>query len=171
MGETGPASRSPDPCCDQRERGVAEENFERGGRTHVACLYYAARDVSRAGDLHIYAATGLLRRVARRIFLNKTLPRLLEEKEWTQERLGEATGIRRTDINSICRGRLAVGPSRLDRIAAALEVTLFDLGVEEPQAAAARSVAILDRVARLEAEQAQIRRGLDELRRERDDGP
>ena len=108
--------------------------------------------------------------MARRIFLNDTLPPLLEAKGWTQERLAEATGIRRTDINAICKGRTSVGPDRLQRIAGALEVSLLDLDVGDPAELAARSAVLRDRVAVLESALDEVRRELAELRRRQDDG-
>lgn len=60
--------------------------------------------------------------------LGATLPPLLAKKKWTQERLAAETGIRRTDINALANGRLDAGRSRLERIAAALEVSVLELG-------------------------------------------
>lgn len=60
--------------------------------------------------------------------LSATLPALLAQKNWTQDKLADATGIRRTDINALARGRLSAGPGRLTRIADALGVSVLELG-------------------------------------------
>jgi transcriptional regulator with XRE-family HTH domain len=81
--------------------------------------------------------------------VSATLPALLQERGLTQEQLAKITGIRRTDINALARGRLDAGPRRLAALADALDVTVFDLGAP---AAAARSeeARVLDRLRALE---------------------
>lgn len=54
--------------------------------------------------------------------LSEALAVLLAERGLTQEDLAERSGMRRTDINAIVKGRVKVGPTRLARIAAALEI-------------------------------------------------
>jgi transcriptional regulator with XRE-family HTH domain len=81
--------------------------------------------------------------------LAATLPPLLVKKGWTQERLADETGIRRTDVNAIARGRIEVGRGRLERIASALEVSVFELGVPVGEADEA-GLTLLDRLAELE---------------------
>lgn len=60
--------------------------------------------------------------------ISTTLPALLAKKGWTQEKLAGEAKLRRTDVNALARGRLKAGPKRLGRIAAALEVSVLELG-------------------------------------------
>lgn len=64
--------------------------------------------------------------------LSATLPDLLARKGWTQERLADETGIRRTDINRLANGKIPAGRDRLSRIAAALEVSERELDPAAP---------------------------------------
>lgn len=80
--------------------------------------------------------------------LSATLPPLLEARGMTQAELAIRTGIRRTDINALVNGRVEAGPSRLQRIAAALEVSELELGASEQ--------ANGDGLSRLEALEAQV---------------
>jgi transcriptional regulator with XRE-family HTH domain len=93
-----------------------------------------------------------------------TLPALLRARGWTQEQLADATGIRRTDVNALAKGRIEAGPARLSRIAAALEVSVLELGAPIEQADA-KGTALLDRLEALEArepaELVKIRRDLN----------
>ncbi len=73
--------------------------------------------------------------------LADTLPRLLRARGLTQEELADATGITRTDINALARGRIEAGPTRLRRIAEALDVSALDLGA--PEATASEEAATL----------------------------
>ena len=84
-------------------------------------------------------------------FVSDTLPKLLAERGWTQERLGDATGIARTDINLLCRGKKRLGLVRARRIADALGVSLLELGAPDPLATDAASHDLRDRLAALEA--------------------
>lgn len=93
-----------------------------------------------------------------------TLPPLLERKGWTQERLADETGIRRTDINAIARGRIEAGRDRLERIAEALEVSVLELGAPVGEADEAGRT-LLDRQAELEAEVLRLTKQLGRLAR------
>lgn len=59
--------------------------------------------------------------------LRETLPGVLRARGMTQDELAALTGIRRTDINAIARGRIEVGPDRLRRIAEALSISVLEL--------------------------------------------
>lgn len=84
--------------------------------------------------------------------LRDTLPPILQARGMTQDALADATGIRRTDINKIARGRVEVGPSRLQRIADALGVTVLELAPQvEPDE---RGLLFLDRLEALEEREA-----------------
>lgn len=86
--------------------------------------------------------------------LRSTLPPLLADRGMTQEQLAEATGLRRTDINALARGRVEAGPKRLRLIARALKVSPAELGGEtEPGDRRART---LER--RLEEAEAELAR-------------
>jgi transcriptional regulator with XRE-family HTH domain len=87
--------------------------------------------------------------------LSATLPDLLARKGWTQERLADETGIRRTDINRLANGKIPAGRDRLSRIAAALDVSEREL---DPRGSArAGGPPIL---ARLEAVEDRQREGI-----------
>jgi transcriptional regulator with XRE-family HTH domain len=82
-------------------------------------------------------------------YVSEILPQLLADRGWTQEQLGDATGIARTDINLLCNGKKRLGLARARRIAAALDVTLLELGV--PTASDPESNHLRARLATLEA--------------------
>lgn len=81
--------------------------------------------------------------------LSSTLPRLLAERGWTQDRLADEAQIRRTDVNALIRGRISAGPVRLERIAVALGVSVLDLGAPAEQAGP-EGRSVLDRLEVLE---------------------
>lgn len=60
--------------------------------------------------------------------LSAALPQLLADRGWTQDKLAEETGLRRTDVNALVKGRIEAGPGRLRKIADALEVSVLELG-------------------------------------------
>lgn len=66
--------------------------------------------------------------------LSGVLPQALDDLGWTQQRLADETGIRRTDINAIANGK-EVGKDRLGRILRAIGKTEEELGLkpEAPQ--------------------------------------
>lgn len=82
--------------------------------------------------------------------LSGTLPLLLRARGMTQERLADLTGIRRTDINALCNGRIKAGPKRLQLLAEALEISPVELDAPGPTATQTRRL-ILDRLEELEA--------------------
>lgn len=85
--------------------------------------------------------------------ISGTLPGLLEARGMTQDDLAGATGIRRTDINAIARGRRKPGPGVLQRIADGLGVSVIELAPSsEPDQRA------LDYGARLEELEAVVNR-------------
>lgn len=64
------------------------------------------------------------------------LPKVLALRGRTQEQLADATGIDRGTINGYCTGRLTLGTKNAERIAAALDVSLLDLGAPAESASA-----------------------------------
>lgn len=102
--------------------------------------------------------------------LGGVLPDLLRRRGWTQQRLADETGLKRTDINRIANGRLEVGADRLSRIAAALEVPVTELGADDPTAPtlslSARLEALGEAVATLLRNQEEAMAALQEIRDE-----
>lgn len=96
--------------------------------------------------------------------LQATLPILLKKKRWTQQRLADATGITRNDINAFANGRLEAGGERLERIAAALEVSVLELGAPLAEADEA-GVTLIDRLEALEERAEKERKRFDRLLR------
>lgn len=92
--------------------------------------------------------------------LSGVLPTLLQARGMTQDELADATGIRRTDINAIARGRVKAGQGRLQRIADGLGVSVVELAPKsEPDHRA------LDYAARLEELEAAVNRLGPDLRK------
>lgn len=89
--------------------------------------------------------------------LKPALPAILKARGLSQEWLAEETGIRRTDINALCRGRIEAGPSRLQRIADALDVSFAELGAPAEEATDPRSQSIHSRLEELEAALEELR--------------
>lgn len=83
------------------------------------------------------------------VYIGPNLRRLLSERGLTQERLAEGARMTRTDINRIANDKLALGPARLERIAAALDVSVLELSPEAEPDEPGQS--LLDRLAALEA--------------------
>jgi transcriptional regulator with XRE-family HTH domain len=108
--------------------------------------------------------------------LSGTLPGLLAQRGWTQERLAEETGIQRTDINSIARGRIKVGQTRLERIAAALGVSVLELGAPSGegddlgQTLLDRQAELEDAVLKLTKDVSRLARQVGELKRQAQPG-
>lgn len=94
--------------------------------------------------------------------LGKTLPPLLAARGLTQDQLAEATGLRRTDINALARGRIKAGAKRLGLIAEALGVSPWELGAQ-PSGDDARARTPLRRLEEVEAELARVGPILTEL--------
>jgi transcriptional regulator with XRE-family HTH domain len=80
---------------------------------------------------------------------------LLERRGWTQERLAEVTGIGRETVNGYATGRLRIGLKNAERIAAALGVTVLELGAPEA-AAGEEGLTVLQRLEEAEAELARV---------------
>ena|SRR5665213_2884742 len=97
--------------------------------------------------------------------LSPVLDDLLRQRGWTQEQLAKASGISRNDINAMARGRLTVGPKRLGRIAAALKVSVLELGAPEGEADA-RGQTLLDRQQELEASVLKLTKQVNRLARQ-----
>jgi len=55
--------------------------------------------------------------------IGETIRKLRTDKEWSQEALAEATGLNRSYIGSIERGKVTVGIPTLCKISSALSVT------------------------------------------------
>lgn len=89
-------------------------------------------------------------------YVSQTLPQLLAERGWTQQRLADETGIARTDINLFCTGKKRLGLVRAGRIADALGVSLLELGAPDVQAQDPASTTLRDRLAAVEAEAAAL---------------
>lgn len=91
--------------------------------------------------------------------LSETLPGLLAERGMTQKQLAEKTGIKRTDINALAKGRVKAGEQRLRRLAEGLDVSVAELGGQSENGDRRRGY-----LARLEALEAAV----DELQTARD---
>lgn len=126
---------------------------------NVAKFYYVARYVSSDRYLRYPQSAGLLRSAVPRL---TKLQDLLNALGWTQEQLADATGIRRTDINAICRGRIGVGHARLRLIADALNVSPSDLDADAPEPPRLLPLARLEA---LEAADATRKKDLEDLTR------
>jgi transcriptional regulator with XRE-family HTH domain len=92
--------------------------------------------------------------------VSKVLPALLASKGWTQENLADKTGIGRGTINGYCTGRLPLGRTNGQRIAAALGV---NAGLLLGEDALAETDSLEARVAHLEAQLDELRQQLREL--------
>lgn len=88
-----------------------------------------------------------------------------------RDKLADVTGIQRSTLSGYNTGRLPLGMKNAERIAAALNVTVFDLGAPTAQQAAARSVAVVDRVTAVEERLTGIEARLDEFQRALDGLP
>lgn len=97
--------------------------------------------------------------------------RLIEHwgKVGGRDGLARATGIEPTTLSSYNTGKRKLGLRNAERIAAALDVTVFDLGAPTVEDIAEQSVAVLDRLAAVEAELSRALRELDDLRRQQGD--
>jgi transcriptional regulator with XRE-family HTH domain len=83
--------------------------------------------------------------------------------------LADVTGIQPSTISGYNTGRLRLGITNGERIAQALGVTIFELGAPTAEEAAAGAVTLLERVEALEAELADARLEIDDLRRQQGD--
>jgi len=92
--------------------------------------------------------------------LGERVRRLRKLRGWTQAVLAEKAGMERTDVIKLEKGRLALGPDRLARMAGALGVSVLELQPEaEPDQLG------LDLLGRLEALEAAFEK--DKQSRER----
>ena len=93
----------------------------------------------------------------RGVWAGEKLKALLAEKGMTQEQLGNAAGLRRTDVNRYVRNKQRLGETNGRRIALALEVPLEELGLTadgDGEASTLEAIARLER--RVEALQATL---------------
>ena len=65
----------------------------------------------------------------RGVWAGEKLQELLRERGMTQEQLGTAAGLRRTDVNRYVRNKQRLGERNGERLAAALGVTIEELGL------------------------------------------
>lgn len=96
--------------------------------------------------------------------------RLIEHwgKVGGRDGLARVTGIEPTTLSSYNTGKRRLGMRNAERIAEALNITVFDLGAPTVEEIAEQSVAVLDRLAVVEEELGRALRELDDLRRRRD---
>lgn len=82
-----------------------------------------------------------------------------------RDNLADLTGIAPTTLSGYNQGRRKLGLRNGERIADALQVTIFDLGAPTTAQAAEQAATLLDRVEVLEGGLAAALREIDELRR------
>lgn len=63
------------------------------------------------------------------VWAGEKLQALLRERGMTQEQLGKAAGLRRTDINRYVRNKQRLGERNAERLAAALGIEIEELGL------------------------------------------